>query len=128
MKDNKNELLKLKQELEEKDKYLLNLEIVIGILSIVIFFVCLFVFGLETSLLYRVFFIIIGIVLLFVGCIYCLKIEQIAGYYKCKKCENIYVPKYISVFWAMHICRSRYMKCPKCGQYSWNKKVIKKED
>jgi DNA-directed RNA polymerase subunit RPC12/RpoP len=56
-----------------------------------------------------------------------LKIEQTAGYYQCRKCGHKHVPKYKSVFWAMHAGRTRYMKCPKCGEKSWQKKVISKE-
>ena len=33
-------------------------------------------------------------------------------------------PPYLNVFWAMHLGRTRYMKCPNCGKYSWNKKVL----
>ena len=43
------------------------------------------------------------------------------------KCHHKYIPKYSSVLWAMHVNRTRYMKCPKCNQRSWQKKVITKE-
>lgn len=56
-----------------------------------------------------------------------LKIEQIAGYYECEKCSYRYIPNYTSVFMAAHVCRTRRMKCPKCGEKSWQKKVISKE-
>jgi DNA-directed RNA polymerase subunit RPC12/RpoP len=56
-----------------------------------------------------------------------LKIEQKAGYYECKECGHKYVPEYKSVFGAMHINRTRYMKCPKCDKKSWQKKVISKD-
>ena len=55
-----------------------------------------------------------------------IRIEQTAGYYECQKCHHKYVPEYKSVFWAMHMGRTRYMKCPQCGQKSWNKKVLSK--
>ena len=29
-----------------------------------------------------------------------------------------------SVLWAMHVNRTRYLKCPKCEKKSWNKKVL----
>ncbi|MCH5321791.1 MAG: DNA-binding protein, partial [Eubacterium sp.] len=57
---------------------------------------------------------------------FALKIEQTAGYYECNNCHYKYVPTYKSVFFAMHINRTRYMKCPKCKKRSWNKKVITK--
>ena len=52
-------------------------------------------------------------------------IEQKAGYYECKECNHKYVPSYSNVCWAPHFGRTRYMKCPHCGKYSWSKKVIK---
>ena len=58
---------------------------------------------------------------------FALKIEQKAGYYKCQNCGNKYIPSYSSVFLAMHTGRTRYMRCPKCGKYSWQKKVTSKE-
>ena len=56
--------------------------------------------------------------------LFALRIEQTAGYYECAKCKNRYVPKYSSVIFAMHVNRTRYMKCPKCGRRSWQRKVI----
>jgi ssDNA-binding Zn-finger/Zn-ribbon topoisomerase 1 len=47
--------------------------------------------------------------------------------YKCEKCGHAYVPKYKSVFLSMHAGRTRYMKCPKCNEKSWQKKVISKD-
>ena len=68
-----------------------------------------------------------GFIPAIIGMLFGLKIEQTAGYYKCAKCNHKYVPTYSSVLWAMHINRTRYMKCPKCGKRSWQKKVISKE-
>ena len=72
-------------------------------------------------------FVLIGVVfvLFIVGMIYALKIEQVAGYYECGKCHHKYVPTYKTVLFAQHINRTRYMRCPKCNQKSWNKKVLK---
>jgi len=53
------------------------------------------------------------------------KIEQIAGYYECKECHHKYVPTYWTTNLAPHMGRTRYMKCPKCGKRSWQKKVLK---
>ena len=57
----------------------------------------------------------------------CLKIEQKAGYYECKECGYIYVPTFKQVFLAMHLNRTRYMKCPKCSKKSWQKKILSSE-
>lgn len=43
-----------------------------------------------------------------------------------KKCHNKYVPKYSKVYFAMHFGTTRYMKCPKCNEKSWQRKVLSK--
>ena len=50
--------------------------------------------------------------------------EEKAGYYECQECNHRYVPTYWQTNLAMHVGRTRYMKCPKCGKYSWQKKVL----
>ena len=74
----------------------------------------------------RIVLIIIGFIPILVLTPFMLRIEQTAGYYKCEKCGHAYVPKYKSVFLSMHKGRTRYMKCPKCNEKSWQKKVISK--
>jgi hypothetical protein len=40
----------------------------------------------------------------------------------------IIIPTFRCVFWAMHIVRTRYMRCLKCGKCSWNKKVLSNDN
>lgn len=123
-----NNLLEMVKEKEEADKRLLTLEIVIGVLSSIILFSLLFVASfVQMEEWLRILLIIIGFVSFLVGATYALKIEQVAGYYECAKCHHKYVPTFKSVFFAMHIGRTRFMKCPECNKKSWNKKVISKE-
>jgi len=130
--DNRKELekaiLDAVRQKQEADRKLLKLEIVIGLLSMVILFTCVFTAAfLEMTDIARVLLIVFGFVCFLIGVGYALKIEQEAGYYLCAKCGHRYVPTYNSVFWAMHFCRTRYMRCPNCGKWSWQKKVIEKE-
>lgn len=123
-----NNLLEMVKEKEEADKRLLTLEIVIGVLSSIILFSLIFVASfVQMEEWLRILLIIIGFVSFLVGATYALKIEQVAGYYECAKCHHKYVPTFKSVFFAMHIGRTRFMKCPECNKKSWNKKVISKE-
>lgn len=120
-------LLEMKKEREEKDKQLLNLEIVIGYFSSLTFLILIFVAAfVEMQSWIRHILIVFGSIVFAVGVSKAIKIEQTAGYYECDKCHYKYVPKYLSVFWAMHKGRTRYMKCPKCNEKSWQKKVISK--
>ena len=133
MKDNERKLEKNLLEMaklkEQKDKQLLNLEILLGLLVTIIFLVCVFVSSfVDMNDLYRVLLIIFGFILFILGNSYCLRIEQTAGYYQCGKCHHRYIPTFKSVFWAMHIQRTRYLKCPKCGKFSWNRKVISEDE
>ena len=68
-----------------------------------------------------------GLIPLLVATPFVIKIEQKAGYYECRRCGHRHIPQYSSVFWAMHMNRTRYMRCPKCFKKSWQKKVLTKE-
>ena len=116
-------LLEMKKQKEEADKRLLTIEIVMGIITIVMYLGLVMIASyVEMPDNARLSIIIPSTVLLFLMCLAALKIEQVAGYYECRKCHHKYVPTYSSVLWAMHINRTRYMKCPKCNKRSWNKK------
>ena len=120
-------LLEMVKQKEEADKRLLSMEIVIGVLASITLFTLVFVASFVNMEDWtRVLLIIIGFIPFIIGILFALRIEQTAGYYECKKCHHKYVPTYKSVLWAMHINRTRYMKCPKCNERSWQKKVISK--
>ena len=121
-------LLEMVKQKEEADKRLLSMEIVIGALSVTILLSLTFIASfIQMEEWLRILLIVVGFIPCMIGLLFALKIEQIAGYYECRKCHHKYVPTYSSVLWAMHINRTRYMKCPKCGKHSWNKKTISKE-
>ena len=121
-------LLEMVKQKEQADKNLLTLEIVISVLSIIILLSLTFIAAyLPMQTWLRAVLIVSGIVPCIVGIGFAIRIEQIAGYYECARCGNRYVPTYSRVLWAMHANRTRYMKCPKCGKWSWNKKFISKE-
>jgi len=120
-------LLDMIEQKELADKRLLTMEIVIGTLSSIILFVLVFVASfVDMADWTRVLLIIIGIVPFIIGILYAIKIEQVAGYYECQKCHYKYIPTYKGTLFSMHFNRTRYMRCPKCNQKSWNKKIISK--
>ena len=119
-------LLELQKIKEESDKKFLSIEIVIGLLSVAIMLSLTFIASfLEMEDWLRIVIIVFAFVTSFAGLFFALRIEQVAGYYMCQKCEHKYIPTYNQVLWAMHMGRTRYMKCPHCNKWSWNKKVIK---
>ncbi len=128
-KEMENKLIELVKEKQQADKRLLSLEIFIGVLFSVVMFVLIMVASLvQMADWLRIMLILIGFIPFVVAVPFMIKIEQTAGYYECAKCGHRYVPTYSSVLWAMHINRTRYMKCPKCHIKSWQKKVLSKEN
>lgn len=128
-KELENNLLEMIKQKEKADKQLLSLEIFTGTIVSVIFLSLVFVasFVQMTNWL-RIVLICIGFVLFAIGIGFSIRIEQTAGYYECAKCGYRYVPSYQSVLMSTHTGRTRYMKCPKCNEKSWQKKVLSKEE
>ncbi len=121
-------ILEMVKEKEKNDKLLLRCEILVGVICIIIMLsLTIFASYVPMEEWLRVLLILIGFAPILIACPFMLKIEQIAGYYECKECGHKYVPTYSSVFYAMHINRTRYMKCPECNKRSWHKKVISKD-
>ncbi len=127
-KELENNLIEMVKQKEEADKRLLSLEIFVGVICLAVFLALIAIASLvQMEEWLRILLILIGFIPLVVACPFMLKIEQTAGYYKCAECGHQYVPTYGSVVWAMHMGRTRHLRCPKCGKKSWNKKVLRKE-
>lgn len=127
-KEMEKKLLEMVKQKELSDKRLLKAEVVIGVAATVTLFALIGIAALvrmESWL--RATLILAGFAVFLAGCLYALRIEQVAGYYECKCCGHRYVPTYRAVKMAPHMGRSRKMKCPECGQKSWQKKVLTKE-
>ena len=120
-------LLEMQKQKEESDRRLLTIEIVMGVITLVMYITLVMTVSfLQIPENTQVLIIMPATILLIIMCFFALRIEQIAGYYECRKCHHKYVPTYKNVLWAMHIGRIRYMRCPDCGKKSWQKKVISK--
>lgn len=118
-------LLEMTKQKEDSDKLLLFFEIIIGIFSVIILLGGVSVAALLSMAVWlRVCIIILSFIVAMIGFVFALRIEQTVGYYECGNCHHRYVPTFSQVVMAMHINRTRYMKCPKCGKKSWQKKVI----
>ena len=121
-------LLNLAEQKQAADRHLLFVEALFGgVCLFVLLAVCLLASYLPMEDWARVVLILTGFVPILVAVPFLLRIEQKAGFYRCAECGHRYVPKYGSVFMAMHMGRTRYMRCPNCGKRSWQKKVLNKE-
>ena len=120
-------LLEMAKKEEVQNKKMMFYEIVIGYMSSVTFLILLFTasFAVE-NIVARIILFILAFLVLIIGVSFALKIETETGYYECQKCHHKYVPKYSKVYFAMHIGTKRYMKCPKCNERTWQKKVLSK--
>lgn len=121
-------LLEMTKQKERSDKHLLRMELLVVAFSIII----LLITAVPASLLelaqwQQVCLIAIGVLPILVATPFMIKIEQTAGYYECAECDHRYVPTYKTVFFSAHMHTTRYMRCPKCGRKSWQKKVLTKE-
>ena len=120
-------LLEMAKQKEEADKRLLFLEIFVGVICIAVMLALAMVASfVQMEEWLRIVLILIGFIPLLIATPFMIKIEQTAGYYECAKCGHKYIPKYKSVFMSMHMGRTRYMRCPKCNEKSWQKKVLNK--
>ena len=122
-------MLEMVRQKEQADRRLLRAEVVIGTVTTLFLFALLAV-GVVFMYLEQpvwIFWLLFGVGMAqFLICIlaFALRIEQTAGYYECARCGHRYVPTYRAVNMAMHMGRTRYMKCPACGRRSWQKKVL----
>ena len=125
-KELEKQFIELKKQKEEADRNLLRMEIVIGVISVTILLAGAVVASYVPNLKewQRVLIVVAGMIPILVACPFMLKIEQKAGYYECKKCGHRYVPTFKAVNLAPHMGRTRNMRCPKCGEKSWQKKVL----
>ena len=122
-------LIEMKRQKEEADKRLLSMEIVVVVIGVLFLLSLLSIsifINIDTWL--RVLLIVLGFVVFLVACFFGIRIEQKAGYYECECCHHRYIPTYKQVLLSQHLNRTRYMKCPKCGKKSWQKKVLSSDD
>lgn len=111
---------------ERSAKFIFALEWVLGILSTIFLLsivLAVSYFSMPTYL--KVVLILLAVVCFIVGITFCLIIEKDVGYYECPHCHYKHIPSFKAVLFAMHLGRTRYFKCPKCGKRGWNKKVVK---
>lgn len=48
-------------------------------------------------------------------------LDRAAGHYECKECHHNFQPTIIAYLLGMRSPTKRYLKCPKCGKYSYCK-------
>ncbi len=122
-------LLEMRRQVEEKNRQLLRTEYLISFPAVIAgLFMCFVAAYVELPVWVRATLIAVAVVMILTVAFIAVGIEQKAGYYECQKCHYRHIPTYWQTNLAMHIGRTLYMKCPECGKWSWQKKVLSKED
>ena len=117
---NKDKNQELLSEEAKHNRSLLSIEYTIGAITLLMFFVSVFIASFaDMTDNSRLFIIVSSTIFVALISLVLLKIEQIAGYYKCDKCQHTYIPSYKLMFFAPHFGRTRYLKCPECGKKSF---------
>ena len=133
---NEKNIKELKEELntakQENEKYV-NMLITTAVLMIITSVLIILPFAWLGSIMFP-YSAFLGIMFYAFGFItfcflvgFVLTIEQSVGYFKCKKCGHYHVPTRKQLMWSMHFGFTHYLKCPKCGKRSWNKKKWTKD-
>lgn len=121
-------LLAMKQEVEEKNRQMLRMEYWLSypalIAGLAMVLVAAFI---EMPVWLQILLTGFALVIIFTVALIAVGIEQTAGYYECQNCHHRYIPTYRQTILEMHKGRTRYMKCPECGKRSWQKKALTKE-
>ena len=114
-------------ELKSKQQILAKqwLTTAIALLIVAILFVvacgCIAEF-VPMALGWQILLMVVSIVVVFGATLLVLWTEKGIGFYVCGKCGHRHIPSYGKILISMHMGYDRYMKCPKCGKWSWNKK------
>lgn len=121
-------LIAMRKEIEEKNRQMLRMEFWIGAPATVIgLIMCAVASYVDLPVWIRAVLIAGSLAMIFSAAFVAVGIEQKAGFYQCRKCGHKYVPTYWQVNLAPHVGRTRYMRCPECGDRSWQNKVLTRE-
>ena len=127
-KELENKIIELIKEKEKADKRLLRIEVVMGICCVLPLIASVIIASTIPMPEWQATLIVLSsLIPLLIATPFAIKIEQKVGYYECQGCKNKYVPKYSRVFFAPHINRRRYMRCPECNKRTWHNKLISKD-
>lgn len=118
-------LLELQKQETLGNRRLLWLETVTTLLITFAALMMIFAASFAVTLFWwRVGLIAAGVVIYAAGIVVAVRLEHDAGYYECPHCHARYVPTMRAVVFSPHIGRSRKMKCPRCGQRGYHRKIL----
>lgn len=114
----------------EKNKLLTKAEMFIGWLGVAVSFimiVCGVMFAAEVPVAGLILCIAGGVTVLLTT-FYATLLECDNGYYECQNCKHRHIPSKKAVVFSVHVGSDRMLKCPKCSQKVWHKKVMTRDN
>jgi hypothetical protein len=114
-----------KREFERNKQLLQYYRMMVAVILILfISLLCVSILTLNDNPTLLTVVILCSVVFIMSFAIYACKIEADIGYYRCSKCGHIHKSSWKQVTLAMHFGMTRKLKCPKCNEKSWSKKVL----
>ena len=102
-----------------------------GLIATISFITLIMVVAVYTEVIavpVKILLVVIACVIFGCGLMVAMEGERTIGYYKCRHCNELFVPTFGAYTMGMHMISTRYLKCPKCGTKTWCKKVLAKEN
>lgn len=115
---------------KEDNKKKMQLTVLIGVIAIISFVTILLVVCMYTdvmSISVKLILIAIACLIFGIGMYAAMQGERTIGYFKCKECEDVFIPDFMAYTMGIHILSTRRLKCPHCGKKSWCRKILAKE-
>lgn len=116
---------KTQVEISNKGKILYT--VAIAVISLVAFVsIIIFTYRQKASLSFPaiVALVMFGLVIFFAGFWVTVQGLRTIGYFCCSNCNEAFTPGVMNYMRTVHIFKTSYLKCPKCGCKSWCKKKI----
>lgn len=123
-----NNMIDMIQEKEANRKQF-RLTLTLGAVSLISFITLLIVVCLYTDVItlpVKIVLISVACTVFAVGILTVIAGQQKIGYYRCAKCGETFVPKFLAYMSGVNFISKRYMKCPCCGKKAWCQKVMGK--
>ena len=123
------QLLEMVKQKEHTDKSLLGMQVVLSIVSVILYlgsFAVALLGNLEIGLYLAI--MSIALVVSVVIDIVAYRLAYKAGFYRCQRCGHTYIPPFKTIFFAFSFNgRNLYFPCENCQKPAWHKKVLTKE-
>ena len=122
------ETLDIKSQKAKNDKMLFRCMIALGIVAVcTLLALCMIASYADIATWLRIVLIVIAFDVCLAIVFIVVAIERVVGYHECAKCHHRYVPTYKQIVCSAHLGFTRYLKCPKCGEKTWSKKIVGEE-